>query len=163
MKIHSFLPISSSNATILILGTMPSEQSLALNQYYGNPRNAFWKIIFTVLDTPFSNDYEIKKSLLLKNQIALWDVLQACVREGSLDSAIEQEMPNDFNSFLKAHPNIKQIYFNGQKAAAYFKKYIPLDTHYNLVTLPSTSPAHAGKSFEAKLQEWTIVKPEFLL
>jgi hypoxanthine-DNA glycosylase len=157
MKIHSFLPISNSNATILILGTMPSEQSLARNQYYGNPRNAFWKIIFTVFNTPFSTDYELRKRLLLENQIALWDVLQACVREGSLDSAIEQEIPNNFNSFLKAHPNIKQIYFNGQKAATYFKKYIPKDTHYNLTTLPSTSPAHAGKSFEIKLQEWSVI------
>ncbi|WP_281299340.1 DNA-deoxyinosine glycosylase [Flavobacterium limnophilum] len=163
MKIYSFPPISHSNAQILILGTMPSEQSLAVNQYYGHPRNAFWKIIFTVFDTPFSNDYEIKKSLLLENNIALWDVLEVCLREGSLDSAIEQEVPNDFNTFLKAHPNIRHIYFNGQKAAAYFKRYIKLEHDCHLTTLPSTSPAHAGKSFDAKLKEWSIIKPEFLL
>jgi len=163
MKIYSFAPISNSKAQILILGTMPSEQSLALNQYYGNPRNAFWKILFTVFETSFSTNYEQRKSLLLENQIALWDVLQACVREGSLDSAIEQEVTNDFNSFLKAHPNIKRIYFNGQKAAAYFKKYIKLDDDYHLTALPSTSPAHAGKSFDAKLMEWSIIKQEFLL
>jgi hypoxanthine-DNA glycosylase len=163
MKIYSFAPISNSKAQILILGTMPSEQSLALNQYYGNPRNAFWKILFTVFETSFSTNYEQRKSLLLENQIALWDVLQACVREGSLDSAIEQEVTNDFNSFLKAHPNIKHIYFNGQKAAAYFKKYIKLENDYHLTTMPSTSPAHAGKSFDAKLMEWSIIKQEFLL
>ena len=99
----------------------------------------------------------------MKNQIALWDVLEACVRSGSLDSAIVQEVPNDFNSFLKAHPNIKHIYFNGQKAAAYFKKYIKPENDYHLTTMPSTSPAHAGKSFDAKLMEWSIIKPEFLL
>ena len=139
---------------------MPSVQSLAANQYYGNPRNAFWKIIFTLFNTPFSNDYEQRKNVLLENQIALWDVLEACVRPGSLDSAIEQEVPNDFNSFLKAHPNIKHIYFNGQKAAAYFKKYIKLENDYQLTTLPSTSPANAGKSFEMKLKEWSIIEQE---
>jgi TDG/mug DNA glycosylase family protein len=131
---------------------------LAANQYYGNPRNAFWKIIFTLFNTPFSNDYEQRKNVLLENRIALWDVLEACVRPGSLDSAIEQEVPNDFNSFLKTHPNIKHIYFNGQKAAAYFKQYIKLENEYHLITLPSTSPAHAGKSFEAKLKEWSVIQ-----
>lgn len=139
---------------------MPSVQSLAANQYYGNPRNAFWKIIFTLFNTPFSTDYEQRKNLLLENRIALWDVLEACVRPGSLDSAIEQEVPNNFNSFLKKHPNIKHIYFNGQKAAAYFKKYIKLENDYQLTTLPSTSPAHAGKSFEVKLKEWSIIQQE---
>ncbi|WP_291102432.1 MULTISPECIES: DNA-deoxyinosine glycosylase [unclassified Flavobacterium] len=158
MKKYSFPPISNQNATVLILGTMPSVQSLELGQYYGNSRNAFWKLLFTIFDEPFSNDYENRKNILLKNKIALWDVLQACVREGSLDSAIEQEIPNDFNSFLKTHPNIRHIYFNGQKAAAYYKQYVKVGNGYNLVTLPSTSPANAGKSFEQKLKEWQIIK-----
>lgn len=158
MKKYSFPPISNPNATVLILGTMPSEQSLALSQYYGNPRNTFWKLLFTIFDTPFSTDYETKKSVLLQNHIALWDVLQACVREGSLDSAIEQEIPNDFNTFLNAHPHIHHIYFNGQKAAAYFKHSVTVGNNYHLVTLPSTSPAYAGKSFEMKLQEWSAIR-----
>ncbi len=137
---------------------MPSVQSLAANQYYGNPRNAFWKIIFSLFNTPFSADYEQRKNVLLENRIALWDVLKACVRPGSLDSAIEQEVPNDFDSFLKKHPNIKYIYFNGQKAAAYFKQYIKLENDYQLTTLPSTSPANAGKSFEVKLKEWSVIQ-----
>jgi hypoxanthine-DNA glycosylase len=158
MKKYSFPPIANPNATVLILGTMPSVQSLALGQYYGNPRNAFWKLLFTIFDIPFSSDYEIQKSFLLENRIALWDVLQACVREGSLDSAIEQEIPNDFNLFLNTHPQIQSIYFNGQKAAAYFKKNVKSDNKYRLVTLPSTSPAHAGKSFDLKLKEWAVIK-----
>jgi TDG/mug DNA glycosylase family protein len=136
---------------------MPSEQSLALQQYYGHPRNAFWKIIFSVFETPFSTDYEQRKSLLLNNRIALWDVLEACVREGSLDSAIEQEVVNDFDSFLKAHPHIKHIFFNGQKAAKYFKDSVAISNNYKLITLPSTSPANAGMSFEKKLMEWQII------
>lgn len=158
MKKYSFPPISHPDATILILGTMPSVQSLAASQYYGNPRNAFWKIIFTLFNRPFSTDYEQRKNVLLENRIALWDVLETCVRPGSLDSAIEQEVPNDFNSFLKTHPNITDIYFNGRKAAAYFKQYIKLENECHLVTLPSTSPANAGKSFEVKLREWSVIK-----
>lgn len=159
MKKYSFTPISNSNAQILILGTMPGEQSLAANQYYGHPRNAFWRILFGLFNTPFSADYQLRKNILLENRIALWDVLEACVRPGSLDSAIEQEVANDFNSFLKTHPNITHIYFNGQKAAAFFKKYVKLEKEYHLTTLPSTSPAHAGKSFEAKLKDWSVILP----
>ncbi len=155
---YSFPPISNPKAKILILGTMPGAQSLALSQYYGHQRNAFWKIMFNLFDRPFSMDYEQRKSLLLENHIAVWDVLEACIREGSLDSAIEQEVPNDFNSFLKTHPNIKHIFFNGQKAAAYFKQYIKLDKDYSLTSLPSTSPANAGKSFESKLSDWSVIK-----
>ena len=158
MKKYSFSPISHPTATVLILGTMPSEQSLAINQYYGHPRNAFWKIIFSVLETPFATDYEQRKSVLLDNRIALWDVLEACVREGSLDSAIEEEVPNDFVSFLKAHPNIRYIFFNGQKAAKYFKQYVAVGDQYTLLILPSTSPANAGMSFEKKLLEWESIK-----
>jgi hypoxanthine-DNA glycosylase len=157
MKKYSFPPISHPDATILILGTMPSVQSLAASQYYGNPRNAFWKILFTLFNTPFSIDYEQRKNVILENQIALWDILDVCVRPGSLDSAIEQEVPNNFNLFLETHPNIKHIYFNGQKAAAYFKQYIKLENDYHLITLPSTSPANAGKSFDQKLKEWSVI------
>ncbi|MFI0491174.1 DNA-deoxyinosine glycosylase [Flavobacterium sp.] len=157
MKKQAFPPISNQKATILILGTMPSVQSLELGQYYGNSRNAFWKLLFTIYDVPFSSDYEKKTTFLLQNNIALWDVLEACVRKGSLDSAIEQEVPNDFDTFLKAHPNIKHIYFNGQKAATYFKRYAKIENSYILTTLPSTSPANAAKSFENKLDEWRII------
>lgn len=158
MKKYSFPPISNADARILILGTMPSVQSLKVCQYYGNPRNAFWKILFTILKTPFSADYETKKKLLLENHVALWDVLEACSREGSLDSAIEQEIPNDFDSFFKSHPSITHIYFNGQKAAAYFKQFAKLDPKYHLTTLPSTSPANAGKTFETKWKEWSVIE-----
>lgn len=158
MKKYSFEPISSKEATILILGTMPGEQSIALNQYYGHARNNFWKLLFTIFQTPFSNHYEDRKALIINNKVALWDVLQVCERQGSLDSAIKNEVANDFNQFMKSHPNIKHIFFNGQKAASYFKKYVILDTNYETTTLPSTSPANAGKTFEQKLLEWSCIK-----
>lgn len=157
MKSFSFLPISTADAKILILGTMPGTKSLEMNQYYGQNQNNFWKFMFTIFNQDFSNDYETKKALLIKNKIAVWDVLQYCERVGSLDSAIKNEIANDFEAFLKQHSNIKTILFNGQKAAAFFKKYVHLDKTYHLLTLPSTSPANASKSFQSKLDEWSII------
>lgn len=160
MKSFSFPPLSSKDAVILVLGTMPGTKSLELNQYYGHHQNNFWKFMFAILKEDLSTDYETRKALLQKNNIAVWDVLQYCERIGSLDSAIKNEIPNDFESFLEQHPNITTILFNGQKAAAFFKKYVRLKKDYRLITLPSTSPANAGKSYESKLQEWkTSVDP----
>lgn len=158
MKSFSFPPITSNNANILILGTMPGTKSLELSQYYGHKQNNFWKFMFTILKEDFSDDYETRKLLLQKNNIALWDVLQFCDRIGSLDSAIKNEIANDFESFLETHPNIKTILFNGQKAAAFFKKYVHLNKTYHLITLPSSSPANASKSFSSKLEEWKIIQ-----
>jgi len=158
MKIQSFPSLSNPKAEVLLLGTMPGVKSLELNQYYGHPQNLFWKLLSTIFDQPFSNDYNIKKEILLQNNIAVWDVLQICERPGSLDSAIKKEVPNDFEAFLNEHPNIKLIAFNGQKAAAFFKKYVQLDKDYVFITLPSTSPANAGKNFDQKLKEWQIIK-----
>ena len=158
MKSFSFAPITSNDANILILGTMPGTKSLELNQYYGHKQNNFWKFMFTILKEDFSDDYPTKKALLQKNKIALWDVLQFCERVGSLDSAIKNEIANDFETFLKSHPNIKTILFNGQKAAAFFKKYVHLQKEYHLITLPSSSPANASKTFQSKLEEWKIIE-----
>ena len=157
MKSFSFSPIANNDANILILGTMPGTKSLELNQYYGHNQNNFWKFMFAIFKEDFSNDYETKKALLQKNKIALWDVLQFCDRVGSLDSAIKNEIANDFETFLKQHPNIKFILFNGQKAAAFFRKYVHLEKSYQLITLPSTSPANAGKPYQSKLEEWKII------
>lgn len=157
MKSFSFAPISNSNANILILGTMPGTKSLELNQYYGHNQNNFWKFMFTIFKEDFSTDYETRKTLLQKNNVALWDVLQFCDRVGSLDSAIKNEIANDFETFLEEHPNITTILFNGQKAAAFFKKYVHLKKTYQLITLPSTSPANASQSFQSKLDEWQII------
>ena len=158
MKSFSFAPITSNDANILILGTMPGTKSLELNQYYGHKQNNFWKFMFTILKEDFSDDYPNKKALLQKNKIALWDVLQFCERVGSLDSAIKNEIANDFETFLKSHPNIKTILFNGQKAAAFFKKYVHLQKEYHLITLPSSSPANASQNFQSKLEEWKIIE-----
>lgn len=159
MKSFSFAPIAPPGATLLILGTMPGTKSLELQQYYGHARNNFWRFMFEILEEDFSDDYQVRKALLIKNKIALWDVLQYCERIGSLDSAIKNEITNDFEQFLKHHPDIRTIIFNGQKAAAFFKKHVILKKmDYQFITMPSTSPANASKTFDSKLREWKAIR-----
>jgi len=136
---------------------MPGKESLRAQAYYAHGQNAFWKIIFALYNRPFSSDFEIRAEVLLQNGIALWDVLNYCERESSLDSDIRQEVPNDLRNFLLTHPSISRIFFNGTGAAKFFKKYFP-EINLPTFTLPSTSPAHAVK-WEQKLDVWSIIKP----
>ncbi|WP_423909540.1 DNA-deoxyinosine glycosylase [Candidatus Spongiihabitans sp.] len=161
---EGFPPIADARATVLILGTMPSEESLRKKQYYGNPRNAFWKIMGRLLKFERAAIYEERTEILKNNKIALWDVMQSCERQGSLDSAIINStiIENDFVSFYRSHPNIRQVFFNGTKAEKeYCKRVLPKlsvktkDIEYS--RLPSTSPAMAHMSFDVKLLEWSAI------
>ncbi len=155
MKIYSFPAIVDKNSKILILGTMPSKESLRLSQYYGNTRNNFWKILFTLLNEPFLDNYDVKKNLLLNNNIAVWDILKTCERETSADIDIISPVPNDIESLLSEYPNIKVIYLNGRVAEAYYKEFnktFKIKSFY----LPSSSPANAI-SWEKKLNDWSII------
>ena len=154
--IYSFAPIVDLQSKVLILGTMPGNESLRTQKYYAHPRNAFWKIIFEILDLPLSDDYQIRRNVLLQHNIALWDVLKACERRSSLDNDIRMEEPNDIQTFLSLHPNIAWIFFNGKGSARYFGKYFS-NIHLPNRVLPSTSPAHAIK-WEQKLAAWQIIK-----
>ncbi|QYJ67866.1 DNA-deoxyinosine glycosylase [Flavobacterium litorale] len=151
---NSFLPIIYPNSLIIILGTMPGEKSLELQQYYGNRGNQFWKLLYTLFDKPFSYNYEERIELLRLHKIALWDVLQYCEREGSLDSNIKNEKPNDFDAFHTNYPAIKYVLFSSKKAAAYYDKYVgrKLNIHYDV--LPSPSGANATMTFLDKLTIW---------
>jgi len=155
-SIYSFPPIADFRSKVLVLGTIPGKESLRMTEYYGHPRNAFWKIIFKLYNIPFSSDYQFKIETLLQNGIALWDVLQTCERQSSLDTDIKMEWPNDIRSFLSAHPGISKIFFNGKGAARYFSKYFGDISLPNQV-LPSTSPAHAVK-WEQKMAIWQAIK-----
>lgn len=154
MKIYSFPPLSNSDSKILILGTMPGNDSLKVNEYYAHSRNAFWKIMFAMFIQPFSDDYTIKKELLLNNQIALWNVLKACERKGSLDLNIKEEKANNLKSFFKKHRHISHIFFNGQKSTSFFFKSMQSNIPYT--QLPSTSPIYT-LPFQDKLNAWAII------
>lgn len=152
----SFPPVAAPDARLLILGSMPGVASLNAQRYYAHPRNAFWPIMATLLGFAVDTPYERRLQHLLAARIALWDVLASCYRPGSLDSAIDpaSQVANDFDRFLRKHPHIQRICFNGGKAAQSFRRQVlPTLTRTDLdfVQLPSTSPAHASLSFDAKL------------
>lgn len=161
-RIHSFKPIENLDAEILILGTMPGSASLAAGQYYAHTRNTFWRIISELLKLDDESLYEVRVQALKSARIAVWDVLQSCTREGSLDAMIERDtlIANDFYTFFQSHKKISHVFFNGAKAEAYFMRHVLPNINIDNISflrLPSTSPANASIPFEAKLKEWRII------
>lgn len=159
---EGFPPVSRKDATILILGSMPGQKSLQENQYYAHPRNAFWPIIFRLLNVEPTQDYRQRKRLLIENKIALWDVLKSGYRPGSLDSRIDESTieVNDFVSFLGKQKGIHRVYFNGATSGKLFRKYVLNDLEkdkYRFLRLPSTSPANAAMKFDEKLLCWKVI------
>lgn len=152
--IHSFDPIINPQSRILILGTIPGKESLEKQQYYGNARNQFWKIIYTLFEADLVFNYEQRKQFLLDKRIALWDVIDNCIRKGSLDSDIKFEKVNDFTEIFSKYTNLEKIFFNGKKAQVIYERnvgiYIPGIVHE---TLPSTSPAYTI-SINKKIECW---------
>lgn len=152
--IKSFDPIFDSNCKLLILGSCPSVASLQKGEYYGHKQNRFWRVIFKLLDEDFTADYEIKKQTLLKHGVALWDAIGLCQREGSLDSAITDVMPNDVNALIK-RGNIKCIALNGGKAKQVFlqqyKQFVSKTINnddFNKATVPQVQNLQDGKNIK---------------
>ncbi len=157
--IYSFGPIADEQSRILILGSIPGKESLRKQQYYGHTQNAFWRLMSTLLDEPFHEDYEDRIGMLLRHHIALWDVIKSCERESSLDAHIKNAVVNDFASLFAAHPKITHIFFNGQKAFDTFARHVGFEFHgLSFERLGSTSPAHAI-SFEKRLKDWQRILP----
>jgi hypoxanthine-DNA glycosylase len=146
-------PVIAANARVLILGSFPSAASLAAGQYYGNPKNQFWRILGAVLDRPLNElDYAERIAAVHAAGIAIWDVFAACEREGSLDTAIRNAQANDLSRLKKSAPALRRVCFNGRTAARVQATVAALG--YEIRVLPSTSPAHAGMGFEEKLRRW---------
>lgn len=157
--------MAGKGATALILGTMPGAESLRKRQYYGHSRNAFWFIMGRLLNKePARMSYVAKKEMLKANRIALWDVIKACERKGSLDASIiaESIKTNDFAAFYAAHRAVKRVFFNGAHAEKeYRKRVLPLlpagFKPMKYTRLPSTSSARAGLTRERKLAAWSAI------
>ncbi len=156
----SFAPLVDDNCKILILGSMPGVASLEAQQYYAHKQNRFWKLMALLLGEDMPLDYEAKKAMLLAHHIALWDTLGYCEREGSLDSDIKNEVPNDILQLLDQYPHITTVICNGGKAGAAFKKYFAkeIPAHIAVHYLHSTSPANARMRLEDLAVEWDCVK-----
>lgn len=162
-RIHGFPPLAAPRAHTLVLGSMPSRESLAREQYYAHPRNAFWPILTGLLEIE-ADDYQERAQQVAARGIAIWDVLRDCIRPGSLDSDIEEKtaVVNDFPGFFRDHPDISRVFFNGAKAESLFlKRVLPkLAEPYVSVPrqrLPSTSPANAGLTFDQKKKAWRVL------
>lgn len=160
---RSFAPACAADARVLVLGSMPGAASLAANEYYAHPRNAFWPIMGALFGAGPELPYAERLQCLTAAGVALWDVIAACERPGSLDSAIAPAsiQANDFARLFRDCPHIGHVFFNGSAAETAFRRHvhgrIALPA-LHFTRLPSTSPAHAARGFAAKLAAWQAVK-----
>jgi len=162
LQIQGFPAVASLTAHTLILGSMPGEASLQAGRYYANPRNHFWSVMGHLLNAGPELPYEDRLHRLTAAGFALWDVLKACERQGSLDSNIVPSsiVPNNFEGFLRQHPQITRIFFNGTTAEAAFRRHVLSSLRIpgiQLVRLPSTSPANARFTLEKHLLAWQVI------
>jgi len=162
-----FPPIAGGAPRVLILGSLPGRKSLEMNQYYAQPQNGFWRIMDALFGAAPSLPYPQRLDRLIANRVAVWDVLAAGERSGSLDSAIvaSSVVVNEFGGFFAHNVGIRLICFNGNKAAElYRRKVLPglAPRFATLATrvLPSTSPANATVPFAAKLARWSAALGE---
>ena len=153
----SFPPIANAETKILILGSLPGDRSLQSGEYFAHPRNRFWKIMATITGNPLPESYSGKKELLLKSGIGVWNVLHKANRKGSLDSAIENELPNDLTAFISAHKELKVIGFDGRKPEALFNKYFSRRSDLIYLSLPGCSPANARFTLDALCERWAAL------
>ena len=153
---HAFEPVYDECSRVLILGTLPSVKSREQNFYYGHPQNRFWKVIATLYGEIVPQTIAQKKELLLKHQIAVWDVIAECDIYGSSDSSIKNVVPADISRILGRAP-IRQIYANGAKAYELYNKYSLAATGREITKLPSTSPANAAFGMERLLEAWQVI------
>lgn len=153
-RIHGFGPVWRSDAKLLILGSMPSVESLNQFFYYAHPRNAFWPMMAGILGEDVPLTVEDKKAMLLRHRIALWDTVASCERQGSLDSNIRGAQPNNFEELYKNCPGIRYVFFNGGTAEQLYKRLVAkADERFIFRRMPSTSPAYTLK-YEQKFAAW---------
>ena len=151
---HSFGPLAGDDVRILILGTIPGDRSIELGEYYGHPQNRFWRVIAAITGNSPPADYSQKRAMLAANGIALWDVARRAIREGSMDSAIRGEEPNDIAAFIAAHKNLRSVVFNGKKAEQLYDRYFVRLPGIRYLPMPSTSPANAATNFNTLCKKW---------
>ncbi|GLR48523.1 DNA-deoxyinosine glycosylase [Sphingomonas astaxanthinifaciens DSM 22298] len=150
---HGLAPAARADARLLILGSLPGEASLAAQRYYAYPRNQFWRLVGRVLGEPLAElDYGERLSRLQKRRVALWDVIHAARRQGSLDQRLREVETRDLAAFVAGLPDLRAVAFNGATAATMGRKALG-DTALALIDLPSSSPANTA-AFDQKAQCW---------
>lgn len=149
--------MADRRSRVIILGTMPGPEALRRRQYYGFPGNQFWSLVADLLGRPKPEAYDERLSLLRDGRIALWDTLRACVRPTALDSHIRRPVPNDVPALLARYPGIGAVFVNGHGAEDYYRRFFAPSVGLPVFYLPSSSPANASLSYEAKLERWKVV------
>lgn len=159
---RSFQPLTHPHVEVLILGSLPGDASLAINEYYGHPQNRFWKVLSQIFEGSFKEfpNYQSKLDFLIQHKLALWDVVNEAERKGSLDSSIRNVYPNPIPEFIKAHEELKLVVFNGKKAEKLYETFFQRIETIRYLTLPSTSPANRKFNFDQMIEEWSKIKRE---
>ena len=163
--ITGFAPIAAADARVLILGSLPSRLSVQKQEYYGNPQNAFWRVMGELIDAGPDKAYAMRAETLKSRGVAVWDVLQSAARRGSMDAAIDADSAtaNDFRDFYRKHPQLELVCFNGKKAAELYERLVVPQGIGTIgkvqrITMPSTSPAYASMTFAEKVGHWSIIR-----
>ena len=156
-----FAPVVDDRTRLLILGSLPGEKSLALQEYYGNRQNQFWRLVSEVIEVDLVPlDYAARLQTLRNHGIGLWDVVAEAHRPGSLDSRIRDREDNDLLALLGRLPNLKTLAFNGGTAAKLGTKVLGEQAaSYRIVALPSSSPAYTV-AYAAKLKLWSLLRQD---
>lgn len=156
----SFSAVADARTRVLVLGSLPGDASLRAAQYYAHPQNQFWRLMEAVIERPLAGrPYEERLEILREARVGLWDVIRSARRTGSLDTAIRDHMPNSLAGFAATLPDLRAIAFNGGKASEIGRRALAgADGGLALISLPSSSPAHATLSFERKLEAWTALR-----
>lgn len=161
MEYHTIEPVYNEKSKILILGSFPSVKSREAAFFYAHPQNRFWRVLAALFDSPCPQTTEEKRTFLLANGIAVWDVIAQCEIVGSSDSSISDVTANDLGRILSVAP-IAAIFTNGAKADALYQKHCRNRTGMDAVRLPSTSPANAACSLEQLIAQWKIIQQSLL-
>ena len=156
--IHPIPPVYDENSKILILGSFPSVKSRETGFFYGHPQNRFWKVTAAIMSEAVPKTIEEKRDFLLRNHIAVWDVIHSCEIEGSADSSIRNVKANDLKMIIDS-ADIRAIYVNGKTAEKYYIKYIEPELGIKAHCLPSTSPANAAWTLDRLIGEWARIIP----
>lgn len=154
-RLVGLAPVFDAQARLLVLGSFPGAASLQAAQYYAHPRNAFWPVMAALTGVPdlATRPYAERLQALRDHRIALWDAVAACRREGSLDTAIEAAEPSDLRELVARLPRLRAVACNG--ALAHRQALLALGAvDLPVLRLPSTSPAHAGRSLTDKMATW---------
>lgn len=154
---HGFAPVFDGNSRILILGTLPSGKSREMGFYYGHPQNRFWKVLAALFDEDVPQTVGEKKAMLLRNGVALWDVIESCDIIGASDSSIKNVVPADVAGLL-GRTGIQRVFANGALAKKLYDRYTLQSAGVEAVKLPSTSPANARFRMEDLVESWKIIR-----